>query len=144
MPKGMYLDARTLGPKKTAKKMSKAIRNRDLYYNFFRFHRYYAFHAAHDNPVTNPICILCATLNDQQQRDERRVYANFTQWWNEIRPRENLKDFLVYYNITNDSSSNNHPKIYVENPNKYATNVSLPEEKDGTLLIQLFDHYFGS
>lgn len=140
----MYLDARTLGPNKTAKKMSKAIRNRNLYYNFFRFHRYYNFHAAHDDPVTNPICTFCATLNDKRLRDERRVYANFAQWWNELRPSENFKQFLVYYNIPNDSSRNNRPKVYVENPNKYAPNISLPEDKDGPLLTQLFDRYFGS
>lgn len=140
----MYLDARALGPQKTAKRMSKAIRNRHLYYNFFRFHRYYAFHAAHDDPVTNPICTFCAMLNDKRRRDERQVYAYFTQWWNEVRPGESTKDPIVYYNTTNDSLSNKRPKVYVENPNKYESKVTLPEEKDGPLLIQLFDRYFGS
>lgn len=137
----MYIDARSLGPEKTAKKMSRAIRNRDLYYNFFRFHRYYAFHAAHDYPVTNPICVFCAMLNDKRRRDERRVYANFTQWWNEVRAGESHKDPIVYYNITKDSLMN---KIYLENPNKYASNVTLPDDKNSPLLTQLFDRYFGS
>lgn len=141
----MYLDARALGPKKTAKKMSKAIRKRKLYYDFFRFHRYYAFHAAHDNPVTNPICIFCAMLNDKRRRDERRVYTYFTEWWNEIRPGESLNDPILYYNNTNESLRNKRPKVYVDNPNKLAPNISLPEDiKDSPVLIQLFDHYFGS
>lgn len=132
----MYLDARILGPKKTAKKMSKAIRNRNLYYDFFRFHRYYRFHAAHDNPITNPICVFCAALNDKLRRDERKVYVYFTHWWNEIPPGETPQEILVYYNISKDSHV--RPKLHIENPNKYATNEE-DDKKDG-LLSKLFNH----
>lgn len=144
MPEGMYLDARVLGPAKTAKKISKYIRNRKLYYNFFRFRRYYTFDYAHHNPATDPVCILCAMLNDKRRRDERRVYAYFTQWWNGIKPGENPEDPIIYYSRKNHSLVNERPKIKLESPNRFALNVTLPEDKDGPFLVKVFDHYFGS
>lgn len=139
MPKGMYIDARILGPKKTAQKMSKYIRNRKLYYDFFRFHRYYVFDYAHHNPITDPVCILCAMLNDKRRRDERRVYASFTQWWNGVKPGETPEDIIVYFNTT-DSLHKNRPKIHIGNPNQYAF---IPQENnDGSLLNQVYNYIF--
>lgn len=135
----MYLDARVLGPKETAKKMSKYIRKRKLYYDFFRFHRYYIFDYAHHNPDTDPVCIFCAMLNDKRRRDERRVYAHFTQWWNGIQPGETRQDPIVYFNTTKDSLGKKLKKVHIENPNQY---LVLPDESEGGPLNQIFNYIF--
>lgn len=138
----MYIDARVLGPKKTAIKMSKAIRNRELYYKFFRFHRYYVFHAAHDSVVTDPVCNFCDKLNDQRLRNERRVYARLTDWWNGVKSDKTPKDLIVYYNTVNNSLRNNSPKVYIENPNRFLALVK--EKKDDSILNQLYNYFFES
>lgn len=136
----MYLDARVLGPKETAKQMSKFIRNRKLYYDFFRFHRYYFFDYAHHNPDTDPVCIFCAMLNDKQKRDQRRAYAHFTQWWDGTRPGMTPKDPIVYFNTTKDSLHKKRHKVYIGNPNQY---LSIPEENEGGPLInQIYNYIF--
>lgn len=139
MPAGMYLDARVLGPKKTAKKMSNAIRNRKLYYNFFRFHRYYVFHAPHDSTETDPICNFCAKLNDQRLRNERRVYARLPEWWN-VQSRKAPRDLIFYYDTAHDSLQNNRSKVNIENPNRHI--LVLKEKIEVSLLDQFLNFIF--
>lgn len=142
MPKGMYIDARVLGPQKTAKKMSEVIRNRELYYKYFKFRNYYVFHAAHDSVVTDPVCNFCAMLNDKRKRNQRRVYALLTQWWNGVHPKktEKAEDPIIYYNTRNNVRRQKLPKVYIGNPNQYA--LVLEETKPGPLLSQIYNYFF--
>lgn len=141
MPKGMYIDARVLGPQKTAKKMSRLIRHRELYYKHFKFHSHYVFHAAHDSVLTDPVCTFCAMLNDKRLRDERRVYQLLTQWWNGDQSGNATKeDYIIYYNTSNNSLRNMHPKVHIGNPNQYA---SPPEEiSEGPFLSKVYNYFF--
>lgn len=136
----MYIDARVLGPQKTAEKMSNLIRKRNLYYKYFRFHNHYIFHAAHDNVATDPVCNLCGTLNNERLRNERRVYALLTQWWNDGQTGDTLENPIVYYDIMNKKKRSKRPRIYIENPNKYA--LKPIETKDGPLLTQIYNYFF--
>lgn len=136
----MYIDARELGPKKTARKMSKLIRNRKLYYKYFKFHNHYVFHAAHDSLATDPVCNFCAMLNDKRLRNERRVYELLTKWWNGVQPEESPEDPILYYKTTNNLLRSRRPKVYIGNPNQYA---SVPEEiKDGPFLSKIYNYFF--
>lgn len=134
----MYIDARVLGPQQTAKKMSRLIRHRKLYYKYFKFHNYYVFHAPHDSVVTDPVCNFCAMLNDKRLRNERRVYELLTDWWNGNQSGKANKDYIVYYNTTNNSLRN---KVYLENPNRYAS--SVPEgTEEGPFLSRVYNYFF--
>ncbi|XP_026319429.1 alpha-(1,3)-fucosyltransferase C-like [Hyposmocoma kahamanoa] len=84
MPNGTYLDARALGPAKLAKEMNDIIKDKNRYYDFFRWRRYYRYDASSDNADSDGICALCTALNKASRSDERRVYARFREWWNEL------------------------------------------------------------
>lgn len=82
MPNGIYLDARVLGPKKLAETMNEIIQNKQKYYHFFKWHRYYSFHDPKESPETDPFCLLCASLNDIARRKQMTVLEEFADWWN--------------------------------------------------------------
>lgn len=82
MPDGIYLNARFLEPQALAYQMNDIISNKNEYYNFFKWHRYYSFHeTSHDN-YTNEICTLCAMLNEVRKGNVTSVYMDIYQWWN--------------------------------------------------------------
>lgn len=82
MPDGIYLNARLLQPEALAHQMSDIISNKNKYYNFFKWHRYYSFHeTSHDN-YRNEICTLCAILNNMRKGNVTSVYMDIDQWWN--------------------------------------------------------------
>lgn len=84
MPNGTYLDARALGPAKLAKEINDIIKDKKRYYDFFRWRRYYRYDASSDNADSDGICALCTALNNVARSNERRVYARFREWWNEL------------------------------------------------------------
>lgn len=84
MPRGTYLDARILGPSKLAKEINDIIKNKERYYDFFKWRRYYRYDAPSDNTDSDSICALCTALNKAARSNERRVYARFREWWNEL------------------------------------------------------------
>lgn len=84
LPNGTYLDARALGPVKLAKEMNDIIKDKNRYYDFFRWRRYYRYDASSDNADSDGICALCTALNKASRSNERRVYARFREWWNEL------------------------------------------------------------
>lgn len=82
MPDGIYLDARKLGEVELARRMYQIINNRQEYYDFFRWHRYYSFHGTEESAETDDFCVFCASMNDLVQRKEISVYFSLAQWWN--------------------------------------------------------------
>lgn len=88
MPDGIYLDANALGPRELAKKINDAVRNKKIYYEYFKWHRYYGFHDATESPDTDKICTFCAVLNNSSRRMEKTIVKNFAKWWNN--PRSHL------------------------------------------------------
>lgn len=94
MPDGIYLNANVMGEEEMALKMNKLIVDKETYYEYFKWHEYYNYYDATDSADTDPVCAFCAFMNNMTRRSERRVYARFTQWWN-----EGSKDNpLVWYN----------------------------------------------
>lgn len=83
MPKGVYLNARSLGPELLARRMNDIIKDKNKYYDFFKWHGYYSFHHTGEDNFYREICGLCELLNDKAKRRQRCVFINITQWWNE-------------------------------------------------------------
>ncbi|XP_053607599.1 alpha-(1,3)-fucosyltransferase C-like [Plodia interpunctella] len=81
MPDGMYLNARTLGPKALAKQIDLLIRNPDKYADYFRWKNHYSYHGRHESPDTDDICAFCKLLNDEDKFRENSVVGNFREWW---------------------------------------------------------------
>lgn len=71
-----------LGAEKLAEIMNDTIYDKNKYYDFFKWRRYYSFH---DTNVTtgdiNGMCALCAFLNDKKHSYTRSVYTNITRFW---------------------------------------------------------------
>lgn len=82
MPEGIYLDARKLGEAELARQMFHIITDKEEYYNFFKWHRYYSFHGTEESAETDDFCAFCATINDLVQRNESSIYVSLAQWWN--------------------------------------------------------------
>ncbi|XP_053607874.1 alpha-(1,3)-fucosyltransferase C-like [Plodia interpunctella] len=81
MPDGMYLNARTLGPKQLALQMDSLIKNPDKYADYFRWKNHYSYHINHESPETDNVCSFCKLLNDEKKFSEKSVVKNFRTWW---------------------------------------------------------------
>lgn len=78
----MYLNAHTLGPTKLAQEMNEIISDKAKYYEYFKWHRYYSFHAPIENAFTDEICGFCAFLNNVTKVNATNVFPNIVRWWN--------------------------------------------------------------
>lgn len=58
--------------------MAEIIANRERYYEYFKWHRYYSFHSTEEYGFTDEICALCEVLNDKSEN----IYVDFVTWWN--------------------------------------------------------------
>lgn len=81
LPPGSYLNAYALGAKKLAKTMNDIINDKEKYYDFFRWHEYYSFHAPNESADTDEVCGFCAYLNDEKRKYETFVYDNISEFW---------------------------------------------------------------
>lgn len=137
MPNGIYLDARALGPAKLAKEINDIIKDKNRYYDFFKWRQYYRYDASSDNADSDSICALCTALNKAARSNERRVYARFREWWNELQ----------------DGGTYNNP-ITILPPKKRDATVYKPTEVARTqiigpfvgppTLLQTFTQFFGN
>lgn len=78
----MYLNAYKLGPTKLAQEMNEIINDKVQYYEFFKWHRYYRFHAPIEYAFTDEICDFCAFINKVTEANATNVYPNIVRWWN--------------------------------------------------------------
>lgn len=76
----MYLDAVALGVDELARKMNEIIKDKNKYYDFFKWHRYYSFHATNESEETDEVCALCAFLNNDNQINKSREHS-IREWW---------------------------------------------------------------
>lgn len=81
MPDGIYLDALELGVERLVKEMNDIMNNPTRYYDLFKWHAYYSFHATADNNYRESVCAFCAFLNNNAQMYKKSVYTNVKQWW---------------------------------------------------------------
>lgn len=82
MPNGIYLNAVQLGEETLAREMNEIINDKNRYYDFFKWRRYYTYHEISESADTNRLCAFCALLNNSTMRSQRRVYARMFEWWN--------------------------------------------------------------
>lgn len=86
MPKGIYLDAKRLGPERLAKRMTEIIKDQEAYHKFFKWHGYYSFHFTGEDQFFREICGLCELLNNKTRMKQISIWHNIVEWWNEPRP----------------------------------------------------------
>lgn len=82
LPPGSYIDGRALGPRKLAKKMLKIMKYPRLYYDYFRWHRYYSYQSPGESAFKTELCDLCASLNERIESNTSSVFPDFAKWWN--------------------------------------------------------------
>ncbi|XP_061716478.1 alpha-(1,3)-fucosyltransferase C-like [Cydia pomonella] len=82
MPDGIYLHARKLKVSDLAKQMNDIIKDKDRYYNFFKWRNHYSYHDREESPDSDDQCITCAMLNDENLVKKETVYKDFRSWWN--------------------------------------------------------------
>lgn len=118
MPEESYLDAKTLPAEELALQISEIVKDKDKYLKYFRWQKYYAFENPQDSPDTDEYCALCAMMNNERRRSERKVYAYFSQWWNEYPygTDEILASLYPAPIVTFSPAKRNDRKIIIENP----------------------------
>lgn len=139
MPEGMYLDAIDLGEIELARKMHEIIQDKKKYHDFFRWHRYYSYHSMGESADTDALCALCAFLNNGTVRSERRVYARFTDWWNEYKniSKVNVNPIFFY-----GYADPNEKRYFTRHQNKFKVLDTPSIANDvGKLVNLLFNYY---
>lgn len=83
MPNGAYLDANILQPQELARIIYETVNDREKYYDFFRWHKYYSYHEPYESPDSDEICSFCAYLNKNKHINMYRstVYKRITWFW---------------------------------------------------------------
>lgn len=134
------MNGNILSEEEVAAKINGAIQNKQMYYDYFRWHRYYTYQSV-DGGVTDPLCAFCAFLNDNSIRTQRRVYARIDKWWNEYRGQNKMEDFIVNY-----EESGAYIKSFVSYREEkiasqpIATTSAL--ENVNNFFVDLFSYYF--
>lgn len=95
LPDGTYLNAKEIAPEKMANKMNEIIRDKQKYYDFFKFHRYYTYQATAESVDTDPLCAFCAFINDESRRNSRRTYTEFYKWWHKTSQQKNETENMI-------------------------------------------------
>lgn len=97
MPDGIYINGNMLTESQVAQKINEAIQDKQKYYDYFRWHQYYTYQFTAESGDSDPLCAFCAFLNDESNRNHRRVYAKFNKWWNEDGNHKDSGDIIVNY-----------------------------------------------
>lgn len=140
MPEGIYLDAIALGEEALARKIYEIILDKEKYYDFFRWHSYYSYHSLADSADTDMLCSFCAFLNNMTMRSERRVYALFTDWWNDYEDIPKVKIDPIFYYGKGDPDAKGY---YTRRQPKFKTLVTPTVLQNiGQFVNQLISYYF--
>lgn len=81
MPDGIYLSANTLTIKELAKKMVDMIQNKELYYEYFKWHNHYSYRDVVASATTDPYCKLCEAINNEKEMSKTTIYEDIGMWW---------------------------------------------------------------
>lgn len=141
MPDGIYLNGNFLTEEEIAEKINEAVQDKQKYYNYFRWHRYYTYQLMSDVGDKDPLCEFCAFLNNEAIRNQRRVYAGFTKWWNESGNHKDMEGIIVKYEDSGryikSVVSYRHKKS--EMSTDYAPSAV---EQVNSFIGELFNYYF--
>ncbi|XP_034836324.1 alpha-(1,3)-fucosyltransferase C-like [Maniola hyperantus] len=94
LPPGSYLDVRNTTVEALVATMYESIKNREKYYDFFRWRNHYSIVKA---PGMDP-CVLCELLNNPARLVQKVSYDHFRKWWNplyEKRCEVDMNKFLI-------------------------------------------------
>lgn len=61
--------------------MNDIILDKNKYYDFFKWRRYYSIHDHSESAETDEICALCSFLNDKKYKYKTTVYTHITWFW---------------------------------------------------------------
>lgn len=75
------MDARVLEPSKLAGSIREIINDKEKYYDFFKWLRYYSLHDPYESPETDEICALCKFLNNDRNTNKITIYDNINKFW---------------------------------------------------------------
>lgn len=137
MPDGIYLNAVQLGQEELAKQINEYIHDKEKYYDFFKWRRYYSYHEVSESADTNRLCAFCALLNNATVRSQRRVYARMSEWWN----NNVVENAIVTYDNANPKD-----KGMITSPGrkvKSKTSTVLPLMHNvGKFVDDIYNYYF--
>lgn len=142
MPDGIYINGNILTEVEVAEKINAAIQDKQKYYDYFRWHRYYTYRFTGEIGDKDPLCEFCAFLNDESNRNHRRVYAGFSKWWNEDGNHKDMDGIIVKFE---DSAPYIKSVVSYRNKKEIGTEdvVSTLEQLNG-FFGDLFSYYFDS
>lgn len=81
MPDGTYLDARKLTITELAAKMNELINDPEKYAEYFKWKNHYSYHRQHESVDTEPYCLFCTHLNNEEMVKTTTIYEDFKKWW---------------------------------------------------------------
>lgn len=81
MPDGIYLNAKDLDVKTLVSKMNEGIKDADKYAEYFRWKNHYTYHRLIKTLETDPYCLFCAQLNNEEMVKKTTIYKEFRSWW---------------------------------------------------------------
>lgn len=81
MPDGIYLNAKELDVKTLVSKMNEGIKNADKYAEYFRWKNHYSYHRQFESSETDPYCLFCTHLNNEEMVNKTTIYKDFRKWW---------------------------------------------------------------
>lgn len=141
MPDGIYLNSNFLTEEEVAAKINEAIQDKQKYHDYFRWRRYYTYQFISDVGENDPLCEFCALLNNEAFRNQRRVYAGFTKWWNEDDNHKDTEGIIVKYE---ESASHIKSFISYRHKNIDMTTDEAPSALEGVnnFVGDLFSYYF--
>lgn len=137
MPDGIYLNAVQLGEEELARQINTIIHDKQKYYDFFKWRRYYSYHEVSESADTNRLCAFCAVLNNATVRSQRRVYARMYEWWN----NNTMENVIESYD-----SADPKDKGIITRPiqKKKSMSTSAPPllQDVGHFVDQIYNYYF--
>lgn len=142
MPDGVYLNANTMSEDEVAAKIHEAMQDKQKYYDYFKWHRYYTYHHA-EGSDDDALCAFCAFLNDESIRNQRRVYARFDKWWSEYRNENDVQDIIVKFD---DSGPHIKSVMSYREAKIEVKTVNTPSifEEVNSFVDDVFGYYFGN
>lgn len=147
-PPGSYIDASRLQPEALARTMHSIINNKEKYYKFFRWRRYYDFNHIYESPETDEFCAFCALLNNYKETNERKAYTNFIRWWNDRSdwpiewPEVRSRQLLVTTYGSAYNGLNKRVKLSVQNPISLLPPTQSNEDGGGEGFISAVGSFF--
>lgn len=123
---------------KLAKEMNDIILDPQRYFDFFKWHGYYSFHATANDKYRQTVCELCAFLNSYRRKNLRKAYKDIDKWWNVQPPTHivavrSISDMLPGFVSNFIANTSAVPPVTVEEKPSYITSLI------GDVLQSLFD-----